>query len=200
MEHTKKKPSLFMRLLKSFARIIFGDNPFATTKAIAATTPKVLFGMLLGLIIYNPTVYSLTGLVQNMIFNQAGYIEGMGYWQPSYGLLVFILIALLLLIKFKWQIARDELGFVLGFYGLAIVANYILISLIAMATGNNPLSIAWVQWQILPIIMGGLAMGATLPKVRRAGYGAVTLGGGATSVDNFDPSAGDAHVDHDDNR
>lgn len=185
------------RLLKKFLGLLLGKNPFATTKAIFATIPQILFGMILGLMIYNPTKYSLAGLIQSIFVDQAGYIEGRPwFYQPSYILLGIVLLLLAVLIRFKWQIARDELGFVLSFYAFAFLINWLIITMIVSFTGENPLSVVWVQWQLVPIIMGGLAMGATLPKVRRAHTGTITAGGGALSVEGI--AGHDAHS-HDEN-
>lgn len=158
--------------------------------ALRQTAPYILFGLVLGLLLYNPSGYSLYHLLQHVFFGGAGQMmNDTGqpypfYLQPSNILLLIAVVLLAAFLYFKWEIARDEKPF-LFFYALVwVLANLLALVLVVMATGNNPFSATWVQWQIAPAIVSALAFAATLPKVRRAYSGAFTAGGGAVDIED----------------
>lgn len=158
--------------------------------ALRQTLPYILFGVVLGLLLYNPSGYSLYHLVQHVFFGGGGqmtYATGEPYpfyLQPSNIGLLFVVVLLLGFLYFKWEIARDEKPFLLLYAVLWILGNLLALALTLMVTGNNPFGVVWVQWQVTPAIVSALAFAATLPKVRRAYSGAFTAGGGAFDIED----------------
>lgn len=158
--------------------------------ALKQTFPYILFGAVLGLLLYNPSGYSLYHLVQHVFLGGVGQmVDDAGvpypfYLQPSNIGLLILVVLLVGFLYFKWEIARDEKPFLFLFAVLWVLGNLLALALTLMATGSNPFGAVWVQWQIAPAIVSALAFAATLPKVRRAYSGAFTAGGGAVDIED----------------
>jgi phosphoglycerol transferase MdoB-like AlkP superfamily enzyme len=158
--------------------------------ALRQTFPYILVGLVLGLLLYNPSGYSLYHLIEYVFFGGAGQmLDANGdpfpfYLQPANISLLIVAVILLGFLYFKWEIARDEKPFLFLYVLLWVLGNLLALALTLMATGNNPFGAAWVQWQVAPAIVSALAFAATLPKVRRAYSGAFTAGGGALDAED----------------
>ena len=164
---------------------------------LGAGWPIILSGLLIGLLIYNPSGYSIWHAIGPVFFDGVGQMtmpDGSPvpfYYQPiMWGFLLMLLIVGWV-VYFKWESARNEKSYVYMYLALWIIINGIVIGLWMTLMGQQLLSARWVEWQIMPLLISSLSYGSYMPKIRRAYNTSGTIGSG--SLDEI----GDHH-DHDD--
>lgn len=159
-------------------------NPFTVAWR---SLPYIIAGGILGLIVYNPSGYSVLHGTKEVLFNGVGYVESLEwYYQPLVWVVTLGLMMLVGVFWFNWQIARSELTFLVVFLAAIAVLNALVLSSYMAIYGVNPFSFAWVKWQVAPVIGMALVFGARLPHIRRAYSGTMTGGGGEIEVENID--------------
>lgn len=151
-------------------------NPFV---ALWKCFPYIIGGGLLGLVVYNPTGYSLYDLIYSVVVNGLGYVNGVDwYFQPAPLAMVLVVLFLGTALYFNWEIARNEKVYLAVYIFAVLVVNMILLGL-GQWLGHQWLGLMWIKWQVVPVLFSGVVYAATLPRVRRAYSTAVTAGGGS---------------------
>lgn len=166
-------------------------NPFL---ALWRSTPYILLGAVLGIILYNPAGFSLVALSLSVFLGGLGHVENVSwYFQPAIIAVLFLLLIFAGFVMFNWETARNEKKYFVVFVLGLMLGNLLLLGF-GQILGSNWLSLGWFEWQAAPDMFAALVFAAMLPRVRRSYNSSVTSGGG--SIDTIEEQGGDDHYHH----